>query len=254
MQNQKPDASNDAGGGTEKKDNGSENPNGQAAAASPPVHQPRTVTEQCEAENERKHWLEYATGFFAFVAAFGAILAAIFSGWQAWVAGDNEIRQLRAYVHITGGTISGSGSTDGPLDITVRPGIKVFGQTPAGQIIVPWNLVVDRWPMTDAFQFSYLKTEMQSTSSQAPSVEAPIDAKKHTITKDEMTAIHAGTKRLYAYGTVLYRDVFNKSRFTNFCWSFDFEGIAKREAADCPIHNGADWMEAKPSAVVVPMK
>jgi hypothetical protein len=144
----------------------------------------------------------------------GAIGAAAFGGWQAWIANDNEVRQLRAYVHITGGTISGSGSMNGPLDITVQPGIKVSGQTPAGQIVVPWALVIDQWPMTETFQFNYFKTKMQSTSSQAPGEERAIDAKTKTITKEEMAAISAGTKRLYAYGTILYRDIFNSSRYT----------------------------------------
>jgi hypothetical protein len=143
---------------------------------------------------------------------------------------------------------------NGPLDVTVQPGVKIFGQTPAGQVVVPWALEVDQWPMTEAFQFKYLQTQMQSTSSQAPGEERPLDARKKTISKEEMAAIDAGTKRLYAYGTILYRDVFNNARFTNFCWFFDIEGLTKQSGSDCPIHNGADWSEARPSGVTVPMK
>lgn len=254
MQNQMPNTADDAGDSSEKKSSGTEQPTAQTAGSRPPIHQPKTGAQQAEPDRLGKHWLEYATGFFAFIAAIAAILAAIFGGWQASVASDNEVRQLRAYVHITGGTIAGSGSIAGPLEITIQPGVKVYGQTPAGEIIAPWALVVDQWPMTEAFQFNYLKTHMQSTGSQGPGEEHPIEAKTRTITKDEMMAIGADTKRLYAYGTILYRDVFNNSRFTNFCWLFDVEGIAKRNASNCPIHNGADWSEAKPSTVMDPMK
>ena len=64
---------------------------------------------------------------------------------QLKVMQDTEIRQLRAYVHITGGTITVAGNPSGPLDVTIRPGVKVFGQTPAGAITIPWNIVVAEW-------------------------------------------------------------------------------------------------------------
>lgn len=228
----------------------------QAVSPSALLHESIAQKRNAEAATaSNKHWLEYATSFFALIAALAAIAAASFGFWQAWVANDTEVRQLRAYVHITPGKFSGTGSLNGPLDIALQPGIKVFGQTPAGQVVVPWALDVNQWPMTDNFQFAYMKSEMQSTSSQAPGEERPIDAKTRTISREEMAAIAAGTKRLYAYGTIVYRDVFGVSRYTHFCWHFDVEGITKQNANDCPIHNGADWGGTKDkTGVVIPMK
>jgi hypothetical protein len=170
---------------------------------------------------------------------------------------DTETRQLRAYAHITPGISTVTGPPEGPIEIAVRPGVKVFGQTPARGIVVPWAIVVDDWPIGDTFKFTYLNTSMQSTTSVGPGDEKPVDAKSKSISKDDVAQINSGKKRVYAYGTVLYADVFRKARYTNFCWVFDIPGLFAKTGSDCPIHNGADWNNsAEPvlSLVNVPMK
>jgi hypothetical protein len=258
MANQEPHSPKHTSNPTEQEESGAYRPSSQATAFSREVHAPKADTKRSEPHQKDKHWLEYATGGFAFIAATGAIAAAVFAGWQAWIAQDAEVRQLRAYVHITPGTISVTGNTTiGPFDVTVRPGVKIFGQTPAGSVVVLWNPAVAKWPMGEDFAFDYLKTKFQSTSSQAPGEERPIDAKTKTITADDMRAINAGTSKFYAYGTIFYSDIFRKPHYTNFCWFFDLDTLAKREASDCPIHNGADWNNSAQSLyekMNVPMK
>jgi hypothetical protein len=238
----------------EKQNPNADTGRGSSDSAAPAA---KPVPQQAEVYRVKRHWLDYATGLCAFIAAIGAIFAAYFGGRQAWVASDAEVRQLRAYVHVTPGKLSLpiNPEFDGPLYVAVQPGVKIFGQTPAGQVAVPWALVVHKWPMTDEFPFSYLRTRMESTSSLAPGEERLVgDVNSRTITKEELSDIAAGRKRLYAYGTVIYRDVFNNTRFTNFCWTYDVAALVNRTAADCPIHNGADWIQAGVSGVPVPMK
>jgi hypothetical protein len=257
MQNQKPNTANDTKNSTEKKSGSAENPAAQATTSSPPAHQPKAATLQTKTDGEGKHWLDYAVGVFAFIAAIGGVGAAIFTGVQVWIASDNEVRQLRAYVHITPGIMSGTGAAEGPLTVTLRPGVKVYGQTPAASVVVPWNLAVSEWPMTDAFKFSYMQTIMQSTSSQAPGEERGVDEKNMILTRENISRINAGTHGFYVYGTILYSDVFRVARYTNFCWHFDMTAIFARNGTDCPIHNGADWnnsTEPLRSLMKIPMK
>ena len=81
--------------------NSAANPCDSTVSSSGEPHQPESAKCCNKAKGEKKHWLEYATGGFAFVAAIGELTAAGFSGYQGWVARDAEKTQLRAYVALT---------------------------------------------------------------------------------------------------------------------------------------------------------
>lgn len=95
----RPNSSDDAKDIPEEEKGGSKQPTPQAAGSRSPINQPKTRTKEAKTDQTDKHWLDYATGTFAFLAAVGGIGAAIFSGWQAYIANDNEHRYLRAYLH-----------------------------------------------------------------------------------------------------------------------------------------------------------
>ena len=83
-----------------------------------------------------------------------------------------------------------------------------------------------------------------------------MDTKDYVLSVDEIGKINAGTHRLFIYGTILYVDVFKIARYTNFCFYSDIAGIKKRQAANCEIHNGADWFTTldQSTPTTVPMR
>jgi|SRR5271157_1493688 len=110
----------------QNKETGTERPGSQAAFPGSEIHEPNACTKPCKTNETDKHWLDYATGFFAFVAAIGAIAAAIFTGWQAWVASDAKMRQLRAYLIVGHGPLV---MTDTNASVKIK--IMHGGVTPA---------------------------------------------------------------------------------------------------------------------------
>ncbi|WP_315778284.1 MULTISPECIES: hypothetical protein [unclassified Bradyrhizobium] len=190
-----------------------------------------------------KHLLDYLMTFFAFVAAIGGVAAAAFTGWQAWIASDNEERYLRAYIHVTHGRSFFLEKPDGSWDVSETPAYKVYGQTPAGSVAVKWRMRTETFPMNaKTFYLDHMATlPSQTTTVDAPNEERYADTLTMTLLKDDISKIQGGTHRFYVYGTILYVDVFQRSRYTNFCYYFDIEGLRKGYATNCPLHNNADW-------------
>ena len=259
MSSQQPNARDHARDPADQEQRSPGKPNTDAAAARGKVHTPETDSERTEANQKDKHWLDYAIGIFAFIAAIGGVFAAVFSGWQAWVTGDAEVRQLRAYVHMVNGDMVVNGDAKGPINFSIRPHVKVYGQTPAGALTLEWESSIGPWPMTDSFPFvNYFQQKMDTTTSMAPGEERPAaEVMSKTVTPENIALINAGAHRLYIYGTIFYVDVFRKARYTNFCWWWDVPSLLQKIAHDCPIHNGADWhnsSEGGASTMTVPMK
>src|SRR5208282_2033223 len=95
---QQPNPAETAATAPHEKQDRTASPSHKSTLPSDEKHHPEPAKRDSMAQKGDKHWLEYATGLFAFIAASGAILAAIFGGWQASVSSDTERRQLRAYV------------------------------------------------------------------------------------------------------------------------------------------------------------
>jgi hypothetical protein len=169
---------------------------------------------------------------------------------------DTEIRQLRAYLHVSRASVTYVEVVNGPLKVAVTPTYKIFGQTPAGGVIPRWNLDVQPFPMNDKFPFNMGTFPAPTTTIDAPGEERITDTKELLLSADDIAKINAGTHRLYIYGTILYVDIFKFSRYTNFCFHMDIASIKQRNAANCEIHNGADWYKAgeKSVPVEIPMR
>jgi hypothetical protein len=127
------------------------------------------------ARDNDRDWHDIASLGVWVVTFVAALTAAFFTGRQAYlenkqlrvsrdtlaVTQDTEVRQLRAYAHITPGTMTMTPKQDG-VEVSIQPHIKVYGQTPAGGVVTPWEIAVAEWPMTDTTQFpAYLLTEMK---------------------------------------------------------------------------------------------
>jgi hypothetical protein len=118
----------------------------------------------------------------------------------------------------------------------------VFGKTPAGNVAPGWELKVADYPFSDKFTYR-LQAHTVSTAVAAPEVGYAMDAKVIDLSKEEVAAINAGNRRVYADGQVFYHDIFGKSRWTNFCFSTNPQRInaGSGQFDACPYHNNADW-------------
>jgi hypothetical protein len=84
------------GNETQKKQDGAEHSNSQPALPGHEEQELKTSIKPGKANDADK-----LSRFFAFLAATGAVAAAVFTGLQWWIARDTEQRQLRAYVDLT---------------------------------------------------------------------------------------------------------------------------------------------------------
>jgi hypothetical protein len=150
MANQQPNSTNDASNPPDKKQQSPGDPSSESTGSRREIHAPETQAKNGKCGANNKHALDYATAIFAFIAAVATGAAAIFTGWQAWVANDTEHRQLRAYIH----PVIDRESVDldqSPMKWTYI--LKNFGQTPAchvrtsGRLFVgPLAFAVDKKP------------------------------------------------------------------------------------------------------------
>jgi hypothetical protein len=195
----------------------------------------------------------------AAVAVIVSAIAAGFTGLQVWVARDIEERQLRPYLYAIPADTKATALADGSIQMWWRPKIKVFGQTMAGGVNPQWEIRVLDYPMKEENITFTIQRNSQTNAILAPGEPASIEPKTLTIAKEDIAAINAGTKRIYASGTVLYYDAFAGARWTNFCWSTSLKLMANSDGEfdTCPIHNGADWnavSKASPIAFHVRME
>jgi hypothetical protein len=237
-----PNTANNTGSGPEDEKKSAETPSAESAGSRPEIHEPKTDANRDEPGNGDKHWLDYATGVFAFIAAIGAILAAIFSGWQAWIASDTERRQLRAYV---------SFSTTNPIKMTsseVTMVIDNFGETPAKdvQIWSSWEFVPFGQDLPADFQF-LVKPPCGGTAVDQKMLPGPITIfpKNSYSTYGfhcpfdlvDLTRAERNEVSAFTYGFISYFDVFDEKHRTNFCYLW-YPAIKK--ALFCNRHNEVD--------------
>lgn len=134
---------------------------------------------------------------------------------------------------------------DGSFTLTVSPSVKVFGITPAAWMSPTWDLqILPAWP---SGQFPELPiAAARSDLVAVPGQDYPIGSKKLTLQKTDVEALNNRTKLLVLFGRITYIDVFEKSRWTDFCTSFDWQDGTIKTASLCPSHNDADWSGPPP--------
>jgi hypothetical protein len=172
----------------------------------------------------RKHWLEYATGAFAVVAALAAGFAAFYTAHQVriaeqqmGVARDTEHRQLRAYVF---------GNSEYPFSSPtpqLREGellrykwhIKNYGLTPAYRVLAraeiffaastPEELPELIAPDTDTFVLAPGATTYVSSPD------------PYRLSKRDSQDLAKGVKRVSFRGRIDYADTFGSHHFSTMC-------------------------------------
>jgi hypothetical protein len=170
-------------------------------------------------EHEQGHTASALT----WIAAIGAVLAALFTGWQAWIAKDAEQRQLRAYVVVKSATFArdesgqlklGRTFPDGRSELQIYYEVSNEGLTPAYDL---FRRIDVEYPFAGTIPFNYTDgTAAYLTKEQTfgPVITRP-------FTKDEIAEILAGTdKPLVFAGQMTYRDIFGDIWPTNFCFMY----------------------------------
>jgi hypothetical protein len=160
------------------------------------------------------------------MATAAALLAAIFAGWQAWIARDTERQQLRAYVSLSFTTTrnpeaifyNGTATTDRfGQELTITDN----GNTPAHDVVVSGKLKILPFPLGD----SDLNTDQTDEINDMPAYpgNTQLTASFYDtdpIVKQDIDDTHGDppTKAFYLYGTITYLDIFNTRHTNHFCY------------------------------------
>jgi len=204
----------------------------------------------------RPHWLQYA-GFVA--SGFGvlfAALAAIFTGWQAYISRDVEKRQFRPYLFIEAPPKDNNRPTTRLVNyakdqiIRAQMEFENEGQTPAYDLRSRLKVKVENVPLPDEFDFSegtlLLDVAIGPHARFTPNINS-----NEVLTEEDIQNIGNGRKAVYVYGRIDYEDGFRTKHWTNFCvlyngnlWALDADVPTPTHiryvAGYCPIHNEVD--------------
>jgi type II secretory pathway pseudopilin PulG len=139
-----------------------------------------------------------------------AVLAFLVAAWQAYIANDTEKRTLRAYVGIVDHHIENV-ALDGAPHVQVM--IKNFGSTPASNVTYWIASKFDRYPKPIDLPVQPFKPDKV--------VLFPTDGFTATfdigaLNKVDMAGLNEGSRRLYVYGEIDYRDAFEARWCTRF--------------------------------------
>jgi hypothetical protein len=146
------------------------------------------------------------------LAANAAEKAAIATEASVATMKDTAQRQLRAYVGVE--------HADLLPGRVARLVIKNTGQTPAYDFAVAVMSTVDDYPTPTALLSDEITPGGPRATLGADSVrekEIPFA----TVPDHEVDGFRDGTRVLYVYGRLAYRDVFNEDRWTTFRYVFD---------------------------------
>jgi hypothetical protein len=173
------------------------------------------------AVSDRKHWLDYATAVFAFVAAVAACVAAGMASHQNSIASDSERRQLRAYVSMVAISLEAGRHNGGEMVWNTEAVWRNSGATPARGLQVFSNIAA-----------TYAKGPTLSTSGPEPILDlAPHDEAFIWGSSVPTSKIQSFVAR----GVAVYRDAFGHDRVTLACRTanlFDPEVLNTVKAGD----------------------
>jgi hypothetical protein len=127
-------------------------------------------------------------------------------------AETTAVRQLRAYVFPKTSKISNFNS-DGIIQIIV-----VFinsGQTPAYNFSSNMQVVIDDFHIDKRHDFNIIEPKEGSKVNIGAGGESNI-IYRFQISVDQRTAVKSGTKAIFIFGKVIYKDTFGENRWTTF--------------------------------------
>jgi hypothetical protein len=190
-------------------------------------------------KNIEKHWLEYAIFLFVVLTAAGTMTAAYYARQQYTVADDVEKRQLRAYVGILQHGMEHFGETNQ----VIKTSTKNYGLTPARDLYIDpqqqhWDVVRLNAPIFTPAMVN--PPNVQNTFTLFPSQESHYNFHGNPLSKQQIDLVRDGTEyQLLVWGIVYYKDIFDVSHPTRYCWSFKGPSMAEADVEICLQHNDA---------------
>jgi hypothetical protein len=150
-------------------------------------------------------------------------------------AEDTSIRQLRAYVLVSGAQV---------MDVTkperriVQLSIRNFGKTPAHDVLFWMGTNVTWFPLRDNV-LSREPPEGFRTGNDILPPEGPgvMAVEVGTTNEPQEAILQTGDAAIYAYGRVTYIDAFNKPRITEFRYMCRGEGLVTGRMSPCEEGN-----------------
>jgi hypothetical protein len=127
---------------------------------------------------------------------------------------------------------------DGTSTFTVKASVKIFGITPAAWVSPNWDLKIMSGSVPG--ELPELGRGI-SSSVEDPSQDYSLGSKNVILKKTDIDEVEHKTKSVVAFGKVMYSDVFQNLRWTEFCWAFDWNAANTINSNLCPRHNGTDW-------------
>jgi hypothetical protein len=155
-------------------------------------------------------------------ALFFATLVLVAIGYFQWRETRNTARrQLRAYISIYPGLLIEQDERS-PAIFEARPTIKNTGQTPAYNVSFAAITKVLPYPLPNGFDLSLPPHPSPSVSTLGPQQDSSMFTYTEKIYPiDELIAILTMKGvALYPYGNVSYKDAFERTWETKFCYFF----------------------------------
>ena len=197
-----------------------------------------------ETTNSRSQRRDRLARVLGIVGALIAICALGLTINQIWTIRDNAQRQLRAYV------IIGGFRKVEKFALNETPHVAItfdnVGQTPAYDATWLSGINVLPYPMekTALQGFAFPECEMIIDKNDprwffGKSVD--IDKyKDKAITDDEWKSLSSGSAAIYLVGRICYRDIFQKTRRTDFCMLWRWDNGRFGDAIACEKGNSGD--------------
>jgi hypothetical protein len=233
-------------------------------ASKPTNKEERNPNEKCHRRIERVYWFFSAIGSivaagaagYAAYLAFGALHASQQSAGAAMrqveIAKETEHKQLRAYVSAK---VSPKGLTNfAPnQDAELEIGFQNSGQSPALDLVTKGILFLKKYPLPAEDDLTIPGTPIGTIPGAGITLH-PRDIEFATTLKWKIDpSIYEAIKstnaagfdiaRFYAFGTILYLDIFGIQHWTHFCYDFHGEGPTLTKWEACPRYNDTDKNE-----------
>jgi hypothetical protein len=121
---------------TDQEADGSGQPRSESIDRSAENTEPPPPNGKSKPASERKHWLDYVMAALTLLAVFGAIAAAGFTGWQAYLSRSQFVASQRAWLTFEEVKVvpPTKFSTTKGADIRLEIKVKNIGNTPATKI------------------------------------------------------------------------------------------------------------------------
>jgi hypothetical protein len=182
--------------------------------------QPDNLKNEPEPKNHEYECLiaEYTGRLAARLLVVATLLLALFGFWQVMVSRDTARRQLRAYVFVSGAKII-HGITDNSI-IEAHVEIKNSGQTPAYKMMAVIGLTFDTYPPPQSITLTvpdqnYLSLRTRIDLGPGDKTFTDTHAGR-LLTPLEKDSLVAGTKAIWVYGEIRYRDAFCRKQWTKY--------------------------------------